>query len=133
MENFRRFTTTSGKLVLAGKSAETNEELIEQIKENEIVLHTKNPGSPFTNIKADEKELSKKDIKESAIFCAKYSQDWRDNKQDVTVHCFKAKDIYKEKNMKKGTFGVRNFKEIKIKKSEIKNFENETSKETADR
>ncbi len=117
MVKFREFTTSSGKLVLGGKSAENNEQLIEQIELEEIVLHTKAPGSPFVNIK--DKEASKKDIREAAIFCARYSQDWRDNKKDVVVHYFKGKDVNKEKGMKLGTFGVKKVKEISIKKKEI--------------
>jgi predicted ribosome quality control (RQC) complex YloA/Tae2 family protein len=51
MTNFREWFTSSGKRVLAGKSANNNEELIKQVERNEIVLHTANPGSPFVNIK----------------------------------------------------------------------------------
>ncbi len=119
MVTFRKFTTSSGKQIIAGKSAENNEELVPQIEANEIVLHTAKPGSPFCNIKADEKEVSKKDLKEAAVFCASKSQDWRDNKRNVVVHYFLGKDIYKLKSMKAGTFGVKNTKEITIKRQEI--------------
>ena len=122
MVKFREFTTSSGKIVLAGKSAENNEKLIEQTRPEETVLHTKNPGSPFVNIKDNGKKVLKTDIKEAAVFCARYSQDYRDKKQDVTVHYFQGKDVYKRKNMKLGTFGVNNIKEIKIKKRDIENF-----------
>jgi predicted ribosome quality control (RQC) complex YloA/Tae2 family protein len=129
MVNFREFITSSGKHVLAGKDAQSNERLVEQAGTEETVLHTKAPGSPFANIKLKEKEkTSKKDIRESAVFCARYSQDWRDNKRDVIVHYFKGKDIYKEKEMKLGTFGVKNTKEIKVKKEEIEKFEESNKK-----
>ena len=118
--NFRNFETSSGKLVLAGKSAENNEELIAQISPEEDVFHTAKPGSPFVNLKS--KNSSSKDIKESAIFCAAKSQDWRDNKSNVEVHWFKGKDILKRKEMKLGTFEVKKFKKIKIKKEEIEKF-----------
>ncbi len=120
MVNFRQFTTSSGKIVLAGKSAENNERAIEQIEPEEIVLHTKAPGSPFVNIKG---EATKKDIKEAAVFCARYSHDWRDNKKDVVVHYFKGKNIHKEKDMKTGTFGVKKCKEVTVKKEEIEKFQ----------
>lgn len=116
---FREYKTSSGKLVLAGKSAENNEQLIKQAQKDEIVLHTKKPGSPFVNIKG---KASEKDIKEAAVFCARYSQDWRDNKQDVIVHYFKGKDIYKKKGMKLGTFGVKKFKELIVRKKDIEKF-----------
>jgi predicted ribosome quality control (RQC) complex YloA/Tae2 family protein len=116
---FREFTTNSGKLVLAGRSAENNEELVKQAGNNEFLIHTKKPGSPFVNIKADCKEVSADDLMQAAIFCARYSQDWRDNKKDVGVHIFTGRDIKKENGMKTGTFGVKRFKEMKVKKSEI--------------
>ncbi|MEM4703343.1 MAG: NFACT RNA binding domain-containing protein [Candidatus Pacearchaeota archaeon] len=112
----RSLYTSLGKLVLAGKNAEQNEELVKQVKPDEIVLHTKAAGSPFVNIKGN---ASKKDIKEAAIFCAKYSRDWKKNKKDVEVHYFKGKDIFKSKEMKQGTFGVKKFKKIIVKKEEI--------------
>jgi len=120
---FREFITRSRKQVLAGRDAESNEKLIEQVLQNEIVLHTKAPGSPFANIKNNGKKVSKKDIKEAAVFCARYSQDWRDNKKEVIVHYFLGKDIYKSKAMKSGTFGVRIFKKVIAMKREIQNFD----------
>lgn len=120
MVKFREFTTTSGILVLGGRSAENNEELISQVGKDEIVLHTKMPGSPFVNLKSE--YVSGEDLKEAAVFCARYSQDWRDNKKDIIVHVFTGKDIFKEKSMSLGTFGVKKFKEIKVKKEEIFKF-----------
>jgi len=116
---FREFTTSSGKKVLAGKDAKSNEELVKQVGKDENVFHTAKPGSPFVNIKG---ESNKEDIKEAAIFCASKSKNWRDNKNDVRVHWFKGKDIYKTKSMELGTFGVKKFKAVDIKKKEIEEF-----------
>lgn len=119
--NYRNFETSSEKKVLAGKSAEQNEELVKKFLGAEnILLHTEKPGSPFCII-VDLKP-SKQDIKETAIFCASKSQDWRDNKGDVNVHVFSGKDTYKWKSMKQGTFGVKDSKTIKVKKKEILDF-----------
>jgi len=117
--NFRQAFTTSGKLLVAGKNAEQNEELVKQIEKDEVVLHTKAPGSPFVNIKG---KASKEDIQEAAIFCAKYSQVWKKAKtkpKKIEVHVFRGRDIYKQKDMKTGTFGVKKFKKIIVKKEEI--------------
>ncbi len=116
---FRQTKTSSEKVILAGRNAKNNEELIAQVEKNEVVLHTAAPGSPFVNIKGKAK---RKDIKEAAIFCAVHSQEWRDNKTDILVHKFKGKDIYKKSNMKIGTFGIRKFKIIKVKKKWIEIF-----------
>ncbi len=117
--SFRKYTTKSEKLVLAGKDSGQNEELINNYAgKNDFVFHTISPGSPFCVIKG---KLSKKDIEETAVFCARYSQEWKKSKdkKDVLVHYFKGNDIYKEKTMKKGTFGVKKFKIIKAKKEDI--------------
>ncbi|MBP7708617.1 DUF814 domain-containing protein [Candidatus Pacearchaeota archaeon] len=119
----RQYTLSTGKQVFLGKSAETNEELIAQAKNGELLLHTSKPGSPFTNIKAPSSELTPEEIYDAAVMCAKHSQDWRDNKKDVLVHYFLSNDVNKEKDMKTGTFGVKKFKEIKVKKQDILEFE----------
>lgn len=120
---FREFETSSCKKVLAGRNAENNDELVKKFKgKNNLILHTEKPGSPFCVLleKPDEK-----DVKETAIFCASRSQDWRNNKKDVRVHVFSGKDVYKKKGMKKGTWGVkRKAKVILVKKIDIKKFEN---------
>jgi predicted ribosome quality control (RQC) complex YloA/Tae2 family protein len=119
MAKFREFISKKGTLILAGKNAENNEELVSQIAKDEEVFHTAKPGSPFVNIKGIPKQG---DIKEAAIFCARYSQDWRDNKKDVTIHRFKGRDIYKIKSMEKGTFGIKKYKPIAIKRDLIEKF-----------
>ena len=139
---FREFKTSSGKIVLAGKDAKSNEELIKQAEKNEDVFHSAKPGSPFVNIKSSKTNakdrkattegsrspITKKDIREAAIFCALKSQDWRDNKKDVEVHWFNGKDVCKIKGMKLGTFGVKKYKKILVKKKEIEDFIKNSSK-----
>ena len=116
---FRELLTDKNTLILAGKSAKNNEELISQIHPEEIVLHTDEAGSPFVNIKGRPRWG---DLKQAAIFCAAYSKDWKKNKKDVLVHKFKGKDIYKDLGMKEGTFGVDKFKRIKVRKIDIEEF-----------
>ncbi len=127
MSNLRQYLLSTGKKVFLGKSAETNEELVKQAENSELLLHTSMPGSPFANIKAEVNETTKSEIYEAAVMCAKHSQDWRDNKKDIKIHYFLKSDTYKEKRMSLGTFGVKNFKEISVKKNDILNFEKKLS------
>ena len=121
---FREKILKSGTRILLGRNAENNDELMKKFQgEENTVIHTEKPGSPFCVIEA--LDPIKTDIQEAAVFCARYSQDWRDNKQDVTVHIFTGKDVYKRKGMKAGMFGVRKFKEIKIKKKKIEELKNQ--------
>jgi len=102
-QGFRWFYTSSGKLVLAGKNAEQNEHIVKQVKTEDVILHTKDPGSPFCIIHGN---ISEQDIKETAVFCACFSQGWKKRKTEMEVHIFKGEQIVKDGKMKTGTFGV---------------------------
>ena len=118
----RKLITKSEKELLIGKDAQTNEELVKKFRGKEnIILHTSKPGSPFCII--NDLSSTKEDIKEAAVVCAKYSQDWRDNKRSVVIHVFDGKNVFKRKGMAVGTFGVKKFREIKVKKKDIISFE----------
>lgn len=114
--SFRKFTTGNGTLIIAGRNDESNEALIKQSESGEEIFHTKEAGSPFVNIKGKPK---KGDIKTAAVFCARFSRDWKKNHREVEVHRFKGKDVYKEKGMKIGTFGIKKFRTIKVGKEDI--------------
>ncbi|HLF53697.1 MAG TPA: NFACT RNA binding domain-containing protein [Candidatus Nanoarchaeia archaeon] len=116
---FRKFCISSGKEILCGKNAEQNELIVSQSEDEETVLHTKSPGSPFCNIKG---RAVKKDIEEGAIVCAAFSKDWKQNKSNVEIHVFKGKNIFKDAEMKTGTFGVKNIKSLIVKKEDILKF-----------
>jgi len=113
-KNFRYFFTSNGLLVLAGKNANQNEEIVRKAKKDEYLLHTKSPGSPFCVIKGEPKE---KDFKEAANFCACFSKEWKIKKKGkIEVDVFFKKDVYKEKDMPTGTFGVKKIiKKIMLK------------------
>ena len=83
------------------------------------ILHTVAPGSPFFVI---ERQIFTGDIHAAAIACARYSQDWRDNKSDVLVSVFTGKDVSKPRGLKPGTWKVRKKKTITVKKEEIQKF-----------
>ena len=112
-QKYRWFFTSSGILVIGGKSDSQNEQVIKEAKPNEVILHTKSPGSPFCVIKEFMEENN--DIKEAAIFCASFSQAWKKSKgKPIEVHSFTKQQIKKTKGMKTGTFGI-NGKVEKIK------------------
>ena len=74
-----RFTKTSNQfLVVIGKDAGTNEVLIKKhMEENDIVMHTEAPGSPFGLIKSGKEKVSKQDIEEAAQFLTCFSSQWK--------------------------------------------------------
>jgi len=120
MVNFREFVTSSGLRALGGKNSENNDELVWGAKPNDVLIHTVAPGSPFVNVGENP---VKKDIKEAAVFCAKFSQDWRNSKRDVSVNVFKRCDMEKDKRMKSGAWSVKKDEKIRVKATEILKFE----------
>ncbi|MBD3247630.1 DUF814 domain-containing protein [Candidatus Pacearchaeota archaeon] len=118
---FREMELDSGKIVLMGRNDNENEKLMQEFMgEDKLVMHTVESGSPFCVALTKPSKISKKDKKQMAILCSAYSQDWRKHKQDVKVHVFSGKDVYKKSKMKKGTFGVKKPEIIVAKKQDIK-------------
>jgi predicted ribosome quality control (RQC) complex YloA/Tae2 family protein len=115
----REFMLSTGTVVYLGKNSENNDELVDLYQgKGNTILHTAKPGSPFCVI--NNINPTKEEIKESAVICAAKSHDWRDNKGDVIVNVFTGKDVYKEKIMKSGTWGLnKKPKLIKVKKQDI--------------
>src|SRR3990167_2720761 len=114
---FREIFIASGAKFLLGKDAESNDELMKKFKgKKNTILHTVMPGSPFCVI---EKQVFTGDLYAAGILCARYSQDWRDNKKNVKVNVFTGKDIKKEKSMKQGTWKVKKSRTITVKKEDI--------------
>jgi len=104
--------------VIGGKSDEQNELALRNfVKPEFTVMHTSKPGSGFMIIRSD--NPSKEDLEEAAIFCACFSQQWKKAKSDkesVEIDVFKGSQIYKNKTMKLGTFGIMGMKDtMKVK------------------
>jgi hypothetical protein len=106
-EKYRWFFTSSGKVVIGGKSAEQNEDVVKNhIQQHDIVMHTAEAGSPFAIIKTEGSKICGDDLHEAAIFTASFSRAWRKGKKQAETHIFKPEQIMKEKNQKQGTFAV---------------------------
>jgi len=105
---YKWFLTSSGNLVVGGKSADQNESLLLKLKkqkEDLTLMHTSDPGSPFSVILSESPSSS--DIQECAIFTASFSKAWKQKKEKVQVDTFKLSQLYKLKSMKTGTWGVK--------------------------
>ncbi len=77
-ENFRWFFTSEGFLVIGGRDANTNENIIKKHTDNhDIVFHTDMAGSPFVVIKTEGKKPDDLDMEEAAQFTACYSRAWK--------------------------------------------------------
>lgn len=109
-KKYKWFFTKSGKLVVGGKSAESNDALLSELKNMKkelIVMHTKSAGSPFCAIIASIDTLNKSDIDECAVFTGCFSRAWKEEKKSTVVHMFKLSQLSKEGDMKSGTWAVK--------------------------
>ena len=109
-KKYRWFYTSKGKLVVGGKNAEQNDELLKKIisaKKDYYVMHTSSPGSPFSIIVEDASKVTGRDIEESAIFTGCFSRAWRECKRKTRVDVFKIDQLSKGKETKSGTWQVR--------------------------
>ena len=113
-EKFRWFITTNGFLVIAGRDANTNEDVIKRHADKEdIVLHTDMAGSPFAVIKKDscDKEISQQDISECADFVLSYSRAWKKGLGNSDIFYVKPEQVTKTANagehLGKGAFMIR--------------------------
>ena len=107
---YRWFFTHSGKLVVGGKNAQQNEELLHHLVKSKaayLVMHTRAPGSPFCILVAPISSLTKQDYEECAIFTGCFSRAWRAGKKEALIDIFKTTQLHKEKGMNAGTWGVR--------------------------
>lgn len=108
-KKYRWFYTSSKALVVGGKSAIQNDELLNKIKqmpEEFVIMHTSEPGSPFCILFKEIRKLKKTDLNECAIFTGCFSKAWRSGKHKAKVDVFRSSQIHKNKDMKAGTWGV---------------------------
>src|SRR3989344_4144116 len=108
-QQYKWFYTLSGKLVVGGKSAEQNDQLIKRMKAEShdfVVMHTNAPGSPFSFIVAKPEEVSKADLEETSIFTGCFSRAWKLGKKKAIVDIFRAAQLHKSPAMKPGTWSV---------------------------
>src|SRR3989344_1162896 len=108
-KKYKWFYTNSGKLVVGGKNAVQNEEMLHLTKKEKkdfIVMHTSSPGSPFSIILDNIKKISKNDLEETAVFTACFYQAWKSGKKTADVDIFRSSQLNKPGKAKVGTWQV---------------------------
>ena len=109
---YRHFFTSDGFLVVSGKDAVTNEDLVKKhIEPKDIVLHAEIHGAAFTVIKTgDAPSVSEQAIKEAAQFAACYSKAWAMGLGAVDVYWVTPEQVDKTPNsgehLAKGSFMI---------------------------
>jgi predicted ribosome quality control (RQC) complex YloA/Tae2 family protein len=107
-DNFRWIKSSDGFLIVGGKDAKTNEQLIRKhMKNSDLVFHTDITGSPFVLIKNPEnKQIPEQTIKEAAEFCGSYSKAWKIGISAVDVYYIRPDQVKKEGGLPTGSFMI---------------------------
>ncbi|TYT61992.1 ribosome rescue protein RqcH [Natrialba swarupiae] len=119
-DRFRWFHTSDDYLVIGGRNADQNEELVKKYLEpGDKVLHTQAHGGPVTVLKAtDPSEASSSDIElpetsieEAAQFAVSYASVWKDGRYAGDVYAVDSDQVTKTPEsgeyLEKGGFAIR--------------------------
>lgn len=118
-DRFRWFRTASGYLVLGGRNADQNEELVKKyLDPGDLFFHTETPGAPVTILKAtapneptQEVEFSQQTCEEAAQFAVTYSSVWKEGRLSGDVYAVEHDQVSKTPEsgeyLEKGSFVIR--------------------------
>lgn len=96
-EKFRWFISSEGSLIIGGRDATTNEIVVKKhTDKDDLVFHTDMVGSPFFVIKADNKKMGEKTLKETADATVTFSRAWKLGLQSSSVFYCKPEQLTKE-------------------------------------
>ena len=122
-EKFKWFISSSGFLVIAGRDATQNENIVKKHAEHEdFLLHADIPGASFVLIKSQGKPVDGISMKEAAEFSAANSKAWSKGIGNVDVYAFRPEQATKpEGSLPKGSFVIQGqriwFKDMPLKQS----------------
>ncbi|AUX07855.1 fibronectin-binding A domain protein [Halalkaliarchaeum desulfuricum] len=118
-ERFRWFHTSDGFLVIGGRNADQNEELVKKYMEsNDRFFHAQAHGGPVTVLKATgpsersrEVEFPETSLEEAAQFAVSYSSVWKDGRGAGDAYAVSPEQVSKTPEsgeyLEKGGFAIR--------------------------
>ncbi|WP_342304206.1 ribosome rescue protein RqcH [Methanolobus sp. ZRKC5] len=122
-ERFRWFMSSDGFLVIAGRDADSNEEIVKKYMEKrDLVFHTQVPGAPITVIKTQGEDVPEQTLNETAQFVVSYSSVWKSGQFSGDCYWVKPEQVSKTPEsgeyLKKGSFVIRGernyFRDIQV-------------------
>lgn len=111
-DRFRWFVSSDGFLVVGGRNADTNEEIVSKYMEKrDIAFHTQAPGAPMTVIRTEGKEVPESTLREAAQFVVSYSSVWKSGQFSGDCYWIKPEQVSKTPEsgeyLNKGSFVIR--------------------------
>jgi predicted ribosome quality control (RQC) complex YloA/Tae2 family protein len=93
---YRWFLSSNGFLVVAGRSAKSNEQLVKKhLEKQDFFLHADIAGGSATIIKAGNKKIPEQTFREAAQFAAVFSKAWKQGIAAVDVYAVEASQVSK--------------------------------------
>jgi predicted ribosome quality control (RQC) complex YloA/Tae2 family protein len=116
-EQFRWFYSSDGFLVIGGKDAQDNEDIVSKyLEKRDIFFHTQVSGSPAVVVKTEGKEVPDTTLEEAAQFAVSYSGVWKSGQASGDCYWVNPEQVSKTAEsgeyVAKGAFvirGKRNF------------------------
>ncbi|MFC6614028.1 ribosome rescue protein RqcH [Halopenitus salinus] len=118
-ERFRWFRTSDGYLVIGGRNADQNEEIVKKYMDrHDRFLHTQAHGGPVTVLKAtgpsepsEAVEFPDASVEQAAQFAVSYSSDWKDGRGAGDAYMVEPDQVSKTPEsgeyLEKGGFAIR--------------------------
>ncbi|WP_435174988.1 ribosome rescue protein RqcH [Halorussus sp. AFM4] len=118
-ERFRWFRTSDDFLVIGGRNADQNEELVQKYLEgNDLFFHTQAHGGPVTILKTSDPSEPSRDVdvpeqskREAAQFAVSYSSVWKDSRFSGDAYVVTPDQVSKTPEsgeyLEKGGFAIR--------------------------
>ncbi len=121
-EKFRWFFTSSGFLVIGGRDAQSNSEIVSKhLDESDLFFHVDMPGGSVVVLKSGEKEPDNDSIHQAAVAAASFSRAWREGLLSADVYYVRGNQVSKHAPhgmyLPKGSFyitGRRNYLRVKL-------------------
>ncbi|MFC6724281.1 ribosome rescue protein RqcH [Halobium palmae] len=122
-ERFRWFETSDGFLVIGGRNADQNEEIVKKyLGKHDLFFHTQSHGGPVTVVKATGPSEAARDVdipersrEEAAQFAVSYSSVWKDGRHADDAYLVDASQVSKTPEsgeyLEKGGFAIRGDRE----------------------
>jgi predicted ribosome quality control (RQC) complex YloA/Tae2 family protein len=95
-DRFRWFESSDGFLIVGGRDAGTNEDVVKKyLEKRDIFFHTEAPGSPAVVIKTEGREVPKTTLEEAARFVVSNSGVWKSGRVDGDCYWVTAEQVSK--------------------------------------
>ncbi len=107
-EKFKWFVSSTGMLVIAGRDATQNENIVKKHAEkDDFLFHADITGAAFVLVKSDGKKIDEVTMKEASEFSAACSKAWSRGIGNVDVYAFRPEQATKpEGSLPKGSFVI---------------------------